>query len=392
MAPSYASLFMGKLENDFLEKRLLKPYLWLRFLDDIFMIWNYSLEDLYDFIDCLNKLHPTIKFTFNVSNTKVSFLDVEVVKNENNDIATMVHVKNTNIHQYVEYSSCHPKSCKDGIPYSQAKRYRRIISDDNIFKSSLTELGQHFLNRNYPINIINTAFQKVSSLTQLESIQCRIKDKNKAIIPFVIEYNPSLPNIGISINKYWDLLKLSSKTSVKSLHKSKPMLAYKRPKNLKDYLISSKLEKTYKNGSSTKCNRPRCSHCSFINENTSFNSMYTKETFNMRCDTNCATSNVIYLITCKKCSIQYIGQTSQQLSKRMNQHRSDIKNYIDHNFNSHVVKHFNKSSHTLQHFSFQPIDIVNSDMERLLKETYWIHRLNTVYPKGLNSKALYDIP
>jgi len=265
IAPSYASLFMGKLENDFLNKCFLKPDVWLRFLDDIFMIWNYPLEDLYYFIDSLNKLHPTIKFTFNVSKTKISFLDVDVIKNENNDITTMVHVKNTNIHQYIEYSSCHPKSCKSGIPYSQAKRYRRIISDDTVFKSSLIELGQHFLNRNYPIDIINAAFQKVSSLTQLESLQCKIKNTNKDIIPFIIEYNPSLPNIGKIINKYWDLLKLSGKENVKLLHESKPMLAYKRTKNLKDYLINSKLEKTsYKKGSATKCNRPRCLHCSLL--------------------------------------------------------------------------------------------------------------------------------
>ena len=43
MAPSYASLFMGKLENDFLNARVLKATLWLRFLDDIFMIWDHSL-------------------------------------------------------------------------------------------------------------------------------------------------------------------------------------------------------------------------------------------------------------------------------------------------------------------------------------------------------------
>ena len=111
----------------------------------------------------------------------------------------------------------------------------------------------------------------------------------------------------------------------------------------------------------------------------------------MCCDTNCATSNVIYLITCKKCGIQYIGQTSQQISKRMNQHRSDIKNYIDHSFSSHVAIHFNQSSHTARDFSFQPIVRVDSEMERLLKETYWIHRLNTIYPKRINSKTLHDI-
>ncbi|XP_053372926.1 uncharacterized protein LOC128546436 [Mercenaria mercenaria] len=36
MAPTYASLFMGKLESDFLANTTVKPSLWLRFLDDIF--------------------------------------------------------------------------------------------------------------------------------------------------------------------------------------------------------------------------------------------------------------------------------------------------------------------------------------------------------------------
>ena len=52
---------------------------------------------------------------------------------------TEVYVKSTNIHQYVEYSSCHPKSCKDGIPFSQCKRYRRIISDDAKFSESVSQ-------------------------------------------------------------------------------------------------------------------------------------------------------------------------------------------------------------------------------------------------------------
>ena len=47
MAPAYASLFMGKLEQEFLESRDLVPSLWLRFLDDIFMVWDHSLESLH---------------------------------------------------------------------------------------------------------------------------------------------------------------------------------------------------------------------------------------------------------------------------------------------------------------------------------------------------------
>ena len=63
MAPAYASLLMGKLEQEFLESRDLVPSVWLRFLDDIFMVWDHSLESLQSVIDALNSFHPTIKFT-----------------------------------------------------------------------------------------------------------------------------------------------------------------------------------------------------------------------------------------------------------------------------------------------------------------------------------------
>ena len=46
----------------------------------------------------------------------------------------------------------------------------------------------------------------------------------------------SLPNIGLVINKYWDLLQLSQSASVNSVH---AILEFKRPKNLLDYLVRS---------------------------------------------------------------------------------------------------------------------------------------------------------
>ena len=71
MAPAYASLFMGKLEKEFLEGRGILPSMWLRFLDDIFMVWNHSLESLHSFIDALNSFHPSIKFTYTFLHTSI---------------------------------------------------------------------------------------------------------------------------------------------------------------------------------------------------------------------------------------------------------------------------------------------------------------------------------
>ena len=111
----------------------------------------------------------------------------------------------------------------------------------------------------------------------------------------------------------------------------------------------------------------------------------------MRYSTSCTSQNVIYLIECKRCNMQYIGQTNQQVSKQMNSHRFDINNYDDQRYATNVVLHFNSDSHSLDDFRFVPIDIVNNEMDRLCKETYWIHKLDTLHPKGMNSKLLYNI-
>ena len=225
MSPSYASLFMGKFEEDKLNHYHHQPLIWLRFLDDIFLIWEYSEEELLDFIKYLNNAHPSIKFTYQYSSDKATFLDVDIYKNNDGTLGTSVHVKKTNNHQYIEYSSCHPISCKKGIPFSQAKRYRRIISDDEIFEKELGKLKNYFLERNYPSHIVDLAFQKASSLSRDEALSETAK-RDAKMVPYVITYNPSLPNIGEIINKYWGLLALSQKSSVKYVFQHKPILAF----------------------------------------------------------------------------------------------------------------------------------------------------------------------
>ena len=53
----------------------------------------------------------------------------------------------------------------------------------------------------------------------------------------MVENNSSLPKIGLIINKYWDLLQLSQKDSVKNVHAHKPILAFIRLRNLRDFLV-----------------------------------------------------------------------------------------------------------------------------------------------------------
>ena len=214
---------------------------------------------------------------------------------------------------------------------------------------------------------------------------------NYKLVPYDITYNPSLPNIGEIINKYWGLLALSQNPSVKYVFQHKPVLAFKRPQNLGDIFANSKMNFSQNSaGSVSSFKRRRCTHCKGINESTEFKSSSTSEVLSLKKDFDCTSENVIYLITCKRCNSQYVGQTHQKVSNRMNSHQFD--NFHHPGIFTNVSVHFNENGHTANDFSFAPIEKADAHSPRLLKETYWMHRLNTIFPNGMNSKVLYQIP
>ena len=78
LASSYANIFMTKFDEKYLYRYPLQPELWRWFIDDIFMIWPHGMDSLLKFIDHLNIVPPTIKFTSDISDTEISFLDLTV--------------------------------------------------------------------------------------------------------------------------------------------------------------------------------------------------------------------------------------------------------------------------------------------------------------------------
>ena len=62
---------MGEFERKAPKGYVDKPFLWLRYIDDIFMVWTHGNEKLESFIAYLNSIHPTIKFTSERSATSI---------------------------------------------------------------------------------------------------------------------------------------------------------------------------------------------------------------------------------------------------------------------------------------------------------------------------------
>ena len=99
--------------------------------------------------------------------------------------------------------------------------------------------------------------------------------------------------------------------------------AFRKPKSLKDILVRADISpRSFYNGQCQKCNSRRCMTCKNIQCTQKFSSTHIGEEFIIYCNANCKMENFICLLESTICGLQYIGETKQQLSKRLNGHRS----------------------------------------------------------------------
>ena len=80
-APLYTQIFKKIIQQNYiyhLIKEIRKLY--LRHIDDIFLIWTGTLDESNKVIVNINKVYPSTKFAFSYSKDSVNFLDTIVKK------------------------------------------------------------------------------------------------------------------------------------------------------------------------------------------------------------------------------------------------------------------------------------------------------------------------
>ena len=95
MGPNYANLFVGYVEEQiFNQFDGPKPELFGRYIDNCLGATSCTKEELERFIGFVNSFHPALKFTWEISETSVTFLDINISV-QDNKLATSVHYKPT---------------------------------------------------------------------------------------------------------------------------------------------------------------------------------------------------------------------------------------------------------------------------------------------------------
>ena len=102
---------MDDVETEFLKRQELQPFLWLRYIDDIFFIGVEFLNELTNF-------HFDLKFTYETSSCIANFLDL-----------------NVSLRNWTVFSS--------------------ICSSEKDFKTHVSQIKQWILARCYPKIVVN---------------------------------------------------------------------------------------------------------------------------------------------------------------------------------------------------------------------------------------------
>ena len=135
MAPVYANFVISIIERKLLTGSYSKPFVWLRYMDDIYAIWTSGKEKFNDFVLHMNSINSSIKFTCNYSKECVQCLDVSVFVDNSSSITTDLYVKPTDTHQYLQATSYHPNHAMRSVPFHQALRMLRLCSNKETVKS-----------------------------------------------------------------------------------------------------------------------------------------------------------------------------------------------------------------------------------------------------------------
>lgn len=367
-APAYANIFMAEWEEAALGKCPQKPFFYVRYLDDIFGIWTHSQEEFAEFIQILDTHDPSIRLKHKLDHHSIDFLDTTVYKGElfrtDQSLDIKVFFKETDTHSLLFKTSFHPTHTYKGLIKSQLIRFQRICTQDSDFMGAVKTLFAALKNRGYCRSFLRHC---------LRTFRNRKPTSEKDFIPLIMTFSSASRLLN---NKFkGNFREIIENSGLLDNHQV--ISAYRRNKNLKDYLVRAKLPPIQPKRS-TNILSDTLVGLEYVQNRINKTIYKVTQIFTPQ------TCNCVYIIFCSRCGTQYIGETKNSISTRMTQHRYNIR----HKKEAHtlLVKHF--ISHGWQSLRVAGIQS-NSGWtvgQRKKREGQWIHRLNTKEPWGLNMK------
>ena len=161
-----------------------------------------------------------------MSTSTIPFLDLALSITESNNLDINLYSKPTDKHLFLNYTSCHPTSCKSSLAFSLALRLKRICSTPANYLQQVDKLTTHLLARGYRLPMIKQAINKVESqfrITETSPATSQAPHKKASRTPFTLTYHPKLAGIGKSLHQHYNR-HISSDPSLNSQIPQPPFL------------------------------------------------------------------------------------------------------------------------------------------------------------------------
>ena len=232
---------MVDLEKQLLAASPLEPFVWKRFMDDTFSLWNIPIEEVSIFVNFANSFHPTIKFTCEMSSECARcFSRHRGIQRASPFISWYCRFTNplqaNETFQYTHFSSCHPFKTKKGFIEGEALRLLRTNSAKEKFYKHKRDFKQRLCNRGYPATFVHKILTEVRFSDRTEALRNKTKYE-KEILPFVTTYNPSTPNLKKNLMEHWHIIQQQPRLA--HIFKQPPIVSYRKEKSLKDFFVGA---------------------------------------------------------------------------------------------------------------------------------------------------------
>ena len=265
LSPFLANLFMSKLETTLKNELKYFSKIWLRYLDDIFAVFDNN-NNINDLLTQINSKFNTIKFTCEIEKDgTLPFLDTLIIRN-NNKLEFDIYRKETSIKRFITKDSNHCCQHKLSAFNSMIHRALNFPLTKERFNKEIKYIEDIAEFNGYSKNIVHNILRKAKykmELSNITTLKSNLKETCKNFI--------SLPHHSV----FKDLPKMLKKFDFK--------IAYNNNNSLKNLLGNPKDKTTLLDKSG------------------------------------------IYKVDCLNCNNSYIGQTRRSLQVRFKEHLAHLK-------------------------------------------------------------------
>ncbi|XP_055701741.1 uncharacterized protein LOC129801012 [Phlebotomus papatasi] len=308
IGPIAADIAMQRTLNSVLEDSPLRIGFVRKYVDDLLV--SVHRDDVEALVPLFNSFHPKIQFTLEREQDGVlPYLDLSIYRDETNVLSTVWYCKPSASQRMLNYNSAHPRSTIINVGKNLINRARSVTTKLGV---NMDDTLRRILKKNdFPERVIRRMLRDGVPGSRGSSMEQTPQSERFFTLTYVKG--------------------ISEKMRSRIVRSTGARIAFQPAKKLREFFTKVKdpIPKLQK-------------------------------------------SDVIYSVPCGGCGLNYIGTTGQQLQKRLQQHKRDIKPPIKNENATSLCAHVVETGHPFEFEETKILDSHKSYAKRMVLESLHI--------------------